>query len=66
MGYRKLWSETGLSRFMLWRHLHLHLSHLADALIQSDLQIRAECYMGGPAIALLPKRGYICINFKYY
>jgi hypothetical protein len=23
------------------RHLHLHLSHLADALIQSDLQIGA-------------------------
>jgi hypothetical protein len=31
--------------FFIWRwcilHLHLHLSHLADALIQSDLQIGA-------------------------
>jgi hypothetical protein len=24
-----------------YKHLHLHLSHLADALIQSDLQIGA-------------------------
>jgi hypothetical protein len=36
-------------------HLHLHLSHLADALIQSDLPLRlADCYKALRGTCLSP------------